>query len=251
MKKLTLIILLFCCNSLFAAENPPFTGVINSDSINLRIDSTVSSQSICTLKKGERVEVISESYEWYKVRLPKEAYVYVNKNLFGCIKYRNTDFSGKPAVASLQNECVSANATKTNINVRLAPNESSAIVGRVDKGQIINVFSEKNNWYKIEPPNNSYGWISKKFVDKTSIKPDIALQENAMLEGVVHPYGRILWRKGTHKLITDKNEILILKGNKKSLDALNYHKVRVSGKTSGKSQEGYPILVISTIEALN
>lgn len=239
MKKISLIIFLFCCNSLFAADNPPFTGVINSDNINLRVDSTVSSQNICALSKGTRIEVISESYEWYKVRLPKEGYVYVNKSLFECIKY------------TTQNECTSASATKTNINVRLAPNESSAIVGKVDKGQIINVSLEKDNWYKIEPPNNSFGWISKKFVDRISIKPDMALQENAILEGVVHPYGRILWRKGTHKFKTEKNEIFILKGNKKSLDGLNYHRVRVSGKTSGTSQEGYPVLVISTIEALN
>ncbi|HNW39700.1 MAG TPA: SH3 domain-containing protein, partial [Candidatus Omnitrophota bacterium] len=58
-----------------------FTGQINADGINVRVDSTVGAQVICTLAKGELVEVSGGVYDWYKIRLPKEAPAYIRKDL--------------------------------------------------------------------------------------------------------------------------------------------------------------------------
>jgi hypothetical protein len=72
-----------------------------------------------------------------------------------------------------------------------------------------------------------------------------------VVEGKINPYGIVLWRKATHKLITSENKIYFLKGERKSLDSLNYHKVKVTGKLISLPSSKYPIIQIDIIEALN
>jgi uncharacterized protein YgiM (DUF1202 family) len=120
------------------------------------VDSTVSSAVICVLNKGERVEVTLELYDWYKIRLPKAAPAYIKKNMAACLSY------------TTQKYCESAKVIKNSVNIRLSPNESSPIIGKAVKDEIINIQQEKGGWYKIYPIINSYGWIHKKFINKVN-----------------------------------------------------------------------------------
>lgn len=256
------LILLLAWSNLFAEEPKSFYGDINADNINIRSDSTVSSPVICNLNKGQRLEVISEYFGWYKIRLPKNAAVYVKKNFFECIKYKSTDGAGNPLPIEKQKSCSCATASKSKINVRFAPTEVSAILGRIENNEVINIISDSDGWYKIEPPQKSFGWINKKFLNKATAgtilkqknqaeKNATLTKENPTLYGIVQPYGRIIGRKATHKLISEDKIIYLLKGNKSGLNALNYRKIKVSGKITGSSSEGYPIVEIATIEAIN
>lgn len=231
-----------------------FPGEINADNIHIRSDSTVSSTIICIANNGELVEVVKELYGWYRVRLPKTAPSFIKKNLVAII-------DGK-----------TAKVIKDNVNIRLKANESSPILGKADKNEVINILEEKGGWYKIEPPNNSFGWVNKKFVNKASdtinkkegveldkkireenkIADEKASQEeNATIEGIIKPYGKVIKRIATHKLITADNNVLLLKGNKGSLDSLNYHKVRVTGKLIHPKNSKHSIIEILKIEALD
>ena len=146
-----------------AATAEQFPGQINSDNINLRQDSTVSSQTLSLLRKGEKVEVVSESYGWYKIRLPKSAPSYVKKDFFECINYKIID-TGSPVPSQIK-ECTSAKAINDNVNVRLKPSESSAVLGKINKNEVVRVLEEKAGWLRIEPIQNSFGWVNKKFID--------------------------------------------------------------------------------------
>lgn len=142
----------------YAAVFSAFTGEINEKSINVRVDATIGAAVACTLAKGELVEVISEAYDWYKIRLPKAAPSYIKKNLVKCINFDNTKPSG----------CLNAKVTGSRVNIRLGPNESSWILGKVDKLTVVNILAAEGAWYKIEPVHQSYGWVNKKFVNKDS-----------------------------------------------------------------------------------
>jgi uncharacterized protein YgiM (DUF1202 family) len=232
-----------------------FTGQINSAGINVRVDATVGAEIICTLVKGELVEVVREAYDWYKIRLPKEAPSYIKKNLLECNTV-NADF----AVPS--SKCLSAKVIKDKVNVRLTPSESAWILGKVEKDMVINVIADEGEWYKIHPVFQSYGWVNKKFVNKEVValeKQDTAVKvtdtaklgDQLVVDGQVSPYGIVLWRKATHKLITSENKIYFLKGDRRSLDSLNYRKVKVTGKIIGLTASKDPIIQIEIIEALN
>lgn len=140
-------------------------------------------------------------------------------------------------------------------------------MGRVNKNEIVNILEEKGDWYRIEPVNNSFGWINNKFVDRIPGTVNIANQTKQILEstegnkiivpvkpseqgitveGIIRPYGMVIKRTATHKLITQDKKIYLLTGNKKSLDALNYHNVKVTGKIVTLSKQRYPVIEIET-----
>lgn len=150
------LMLLFEFRICFAQIATLFQGQVNASNINVRSDARVSSEIICTVNKNERLDVILELYEWYKIRLPKNAPCYIKKSLVNC-----TDIS-----PTTENQCRNAKALKERINIRLHPNESSPIIGIVDKNEIINIVRDKGDWYKIEPVQNSFGWINKGFVNR-------------------------------------------------------------------------------------
>jgi uncharacterized protein YgiM (DUF1202 family) len=249
---------MFCFSlsgTVFAYTFGAFTGQINASGINVRVDATIGSEVICTLAKGELVEVVREVYDWYKIRLPKEAPSYIKKNLLECNNV-NADF------ASPSGKCLSAKVIKDRVNIRLGPTESTWILGKIDQGTVVNIIADEGGWYKIHPVYQSYGWVNKKFVNKevvvlkkqdapVSLTDTAKLGDQLVVEGKVSPYGIVLWRKATHKLITSENKIYFLKGDRKSLDSLNYRKVKVTGKLISPPASKYPIIQIDIIEALN
>ncbi len=241
----------------YAAPFNEFRGQINASGINVRVDATIGAPVICTLVKEDQVEVIAEAYDWYKIRLPKTAPSYIKKELVECI---NSDSTPKPS--GLGNQCKNGKVIKDRVNIRFKASESSWILGKVDKLTVVNILSSEGDWLRIEPVHMSFGWVNKKFVNKelASLKQEAKLEvipkeeglSNALiLEGIVYPYGVVLWRKATHKLITADKKIYFLKGNRKGLDSLNYHKVKITGKLITPPDSQYPIVDVVIIEALN
>ncbi|PIN79386.1 hypothetical protein COV16_04530, partial [Candidatus Woesearchaeota archaeon CG10_big_fil_rev_8_21_14_0_10_34_8] len=140
-----------------------FTGQINANGINVRVDSTIGAEVVCTLSKGELVQVVREAYDWYKIRLPKEAPSYIRKDLLECNNVSGNNLN--PDFTPQSGKCLSAKVIKDRVNVRLGPTESSWILGKIDKATVVNVISERGAWYKIHPVYQSYGWVNKKFVN--------------------------------------------------------------------------------------
>lgn len=234
-----------------AQDFQKFNGEIISDNINVRIDSTVGSDIICVLKKHDIVEVAEELYDWYKIRLPKNAPSFVKKSLFECMPFQPPHPSNAPIPAKSENACVSARAIKDKINVRLKPNENSQILGKVKSDEIVNVLSDSNGWLQIEPIRDSFGFVNNRFVKKissTTPVPEQLAQGLVIVTGTVQPYGKIFARKATHKLISE-DKTYLLKGNKQSLDSINYQKVKVTGKINDPKQK-YPIIEIVSIESV-
>jgi uncharacterized protein YgiM (DUF1202 family) len=245
--KSTFILLIFCFSLpgiVMAETSSVFTGQINTNGINVRVDATVSAEVICTLAKGELVEVVREVYDWYKIHLPPEAPAYIKKNLLECNNLN-------PDLASGSGKCLSAQVIKDRVNIRLGPTESAWILGKVDKATVVNLIAEEGGWYKIQPVYQSYGWVNKKFVDKKEVSSIVKSSNLLVVEGKVTPYGIVLWRRATHKLITAENKIYFLKGDRKSLDSLNYRKVKVTGRLITPAADKHPIIQIDIIEALN
>lgn len=225
----------------FAWAKDSFSGEINRDQINIRTDATTASEIICTLNKGDVVEVIKESYAWYKIRLPKQAPSFVKKNLVSSIDER------------------SAKVIKERVNVRLHPTEAGAIIGRVDKDEIINILEDKGEWFKIAPVKNSFGWVHQKFVNmiiapaKKEIVAEVVLpptQNEVVVIGTVQPFGKVFKRNATHKLITE-TKVYLLKGDKTNLNASNYQKVKIKGILIPDKKQRYPLIEVSAVKILN
>lgn len=232
----------------------PFKAEVIKDSINVRSDATVSSEIVCTVEKGAYLEVTAETYDWYKVKLPKYAPSFIKDNLVSPMEVKPN------------------RVIKDRVNIRLRPNESSPILSKANKDEIIWIISADNGWYKIEPLDNSFGWANKIFLNKVILPKETAQskftqtgkEEQAAskkvppppvdaitIEGIIKPQGKFFNRIGTHKLVTQENQIFLLKGDKKNLDSLNYRKLKVSGRLVGTGKQKYQIIEITRIEAID
>lgn len=254
-----LLFLILALGLCFAEEKTPFIGEINSNNINLRSDATTSAYIISVLNKGEQVEVLQESYDWYKVRLPKVVPAYLKSTLATCINYAQA----QPGVTS--QACLTVKVLKDRVNVRAGASETSPILGIADQDEVISVLAQEGSWYKIEPITNSFGWVYKKFVDNFKTSPAGLVKgvqgkasltlaqeaDNVVLVGVVKPYGVIFGRTATHKLITQDNKIYLLKGNRVSLNSLNEQKVKVIGKKISADKSKIPVIEVKIVEVIS
>lgn len=147
---LNLLIFLFFLNplTLKAEETVLFLGEVNTNNINIRSDANIYSEIICKVNKAERLEIVKEYYEWYRVRLPKSVNLYIKKDFVNLIDEK------------------SARVNKNNVNIRLKPSTNSVIVGKANKDELVKIIEEEADWYKIEATSNCFGWIYKKFINK-------------------------------------------------------------------------------------
>jgi uncharacterized protein YgiM (DUF1202 family) len=245
-----------------AEDFKSFCGEVNTDNINIRCDATINSEVICKVNKGESTEVVSEFYEWYKIRLPKDAPSFIKKDLVTIIEKEGTQSPGLISpVEDIAQEKQIAKVIKENVNIRLSPSESAAIIGKVNKNELVNILKDEGKWYKITPPSNSFGWVHKKFINKKSplIKteqlPESKLTESTKTSqdkisfiGIIEPYGKIFKRRGTHKFLTEDNKVFLLKGDKKILDNLNYRKVKITGRLIDTFRKEMPVIEIESLE---
>ncbi len=243
----------------YAGEQFPFQGIVKEEGINIRCDSTVNAAIICNAKKSQELTVVSESYGWYRVRLPETAPAYISRGLAACI----------------DGPCRDARVLKDKARVRLKADRDSPVLGVAQKGRIVHVLAKNDHWYRIQPLEDSYAWIHKRFVERgpaaaqgpVTLNPPAAEtlpeqiipvkeaqappQGGLVITGIVAPYGKVLGRKATHKLISRDKKIFLLKGDKKELNNFNYRRVRVSGtKSDLQKNKRFPIIEVVSMEEI-
>lgn len=252
----TVAFILLCGFGICAAEDfVPFRGVVISDGIHIRSDSTVTAPVICDVGKGDSLEVLAQLYEWYRVKLPRMAPSFVRKDLVA-----------KEAGST-------AKIIKERVNVRLEPNESSPIIGRAVKGEEINIVADAQGWYKIEPVAKSSGWIHRRFVQKavqpapaepapltqreaketqkeSSGTPEKLDGRSFSVEGIVRPQGIFFNRKATHKIVDSSGNEYLLRCNKQTLNQFNNYRVRLSGILRTLPGYTHPLIEVKKIEYL-
>ena len=124
--------------------------IVNTDGLNFRNGAGTSYSIIKVLNKGEKVEVISESNGWSKVkhdsRLGYVASQYIDKTTTNyIIKEVNTD----------------------GLNVRTGPSTSYASIGKLNTGDKVEVISESAGWSKINY-NNKTAYVSSGYLKAAS-----------------------------------------------------------------------------------
>lgn len=215
----------------------PFIAEVNSDNINIRSDSTVSSLVISKINKGYLVEVVYGLYDWYKIRLPQNAPAFISKDFVDA------------------SEGETATVIKDNVNIRIAPDISSLIIGKADKDTEITIVGEEGDWYRIEPIKNSFGWLHKNFADKIdpiklrSTKKKIFRRDDIVIEGILRP--KTFTRIASHKLIDKDYRTYLLNGKKEELEAFEGRRVKITGKIIGPSKTKYPVIEVEKIETLD
>jgi N-acetylmuramoyl-L-alanine amidase len=262
------------CSFGFAEKLPSFTGQIKGNDVNVRADSTASSEIIGKLNNGQLVEVIREAYDWYKIKLPEDSEIllYVSKELIEPLP--EDKISPSSNISFGDAKVKTGRVLGNNVNIRLKPTVDSAVIGRINQNEVVKITQDKGQWYSIKPTAECYGWIHKKFVKKfigqaatAPVKPTTSqiakkdtitelaagIQQNnsastiSTIEGIIKPCGRFFNRKGTHRLI-NKEGTYYLHGDKKTLDAVIGRKVEVTGNLIAYPK--YKVIEIKNLKIL-
>ena len=130
---------------------------VNTNGLNMRSGASTSYRVITTLNKATKVEVISESNGWSKIKYDgRLGYVY---------SIYLDDI--KPSYTNTTTKTVNTNS----LNVRSGPSTSNSIVGKLSKGTKVSVISESNGWSKILY-NNKECYVSSRYLDSKSSSSD-------------------------------------------------------------------------------
>jgi len=126
---------------------------VNTNALRVRTQPNTSSTIMGRVYEGEVLQVIGEENSWLKI------------NHKGKTGYVSSEFVSENSVSAKTNVSMSRSKTVTAnvLRVRTQPNTSSAIMGRVYEGKVLQVIGEENGWLKINH-NGKVGYVSSQFV---------------------------------------------------------------------------------------
>ncbi|WP_057556517.1 SH3 domain-containing protein [Paraclostridium sordellii] len=150
------------------------TKVVVATSLNVRSGPSTGNSVIGSLKNNEKVEVISESNGWSKIKYNgKEGYVSSTY-----LKDSNEGGNSKPNETPKPNPNVETKTkvvVATSLNVRSGPSTSHGIIGSLKNNEKVEVISESNGWSKIKY-NGKEGYVSSTYLKDSNeggtSKPD-------------------------------------------------------------------------------
>lgn len=145
----------------FAADiQSEAAGTITGSSVNLREGSSTSTAVITTLKEGTKVKIVGSENEWVKVEADgKTGYVHSDYILID---------------GAVTTEATQATATRTGtitgskVNVRKGAGTSYSVIGKLVKGDVVDVIEQGATWTKISIGTQD-GYVSNDYISVTSV----------------------------------------------------------------------------------
>ena len=167
--------------------------VVNIKSIlTVRKSESTSSETLGYLKNGSKVEIVSKSASWYKIKYNKGyGYVYKdyiketstsnsnnnsntnNSNNNNSNSNENNGNNNNNSTNKPENTVVAKKYGKVEVNSELRIREkadtTSRIIGNLKNNSVVEIVGEKNNFYNVKY-NNVIGYSSKNFIEEISKK---------------------------------------------------------------------------------
>ena len=137
--------------------NPSNNKIVTATSLNVRSGPSTSNGVIGSLKQNDKVEVISESNGWSKIKFNgKEGYV-------SSTYLKDSDDGNTGGGSENPNPSNNKIVTATSLNVRSGPSTSSSKIGALRQNEVVEVISESNGWSKIKF-NGKEGYVSSDYL---------------------------------------------------------------------------------------
>ena len=149
MRHIKILILIFSLFTLAAYgqedanEKFPKAGYVKNEKAVVKAGDNINFEDLCSLSKFDSVKIIDRRYSWFKILLPKKAFLYINKDY--------VDLTSDEKGVGIINA--------SNVNLRAGAGTRYSIVGQISRPEKVSIISEDNGWYKIAPPYGAAGWI--------------------------------------------------------------------------------------------
>lgn len=130
---------------------------VSTNGLRLRSGPGTSYSVVTTLTTGEQVTIFQTDGDWVKVD---------TKNGQGWVarEFLKIDASAQPSTKKNGTSTTQKGTILTDsLNVRSTPSTQGSIVGKLNKGDTIQIVSTQNQWIEIEYQGNK-AWISEEYV---------------------------------------------------------------------------------------
>ncbi|MBP7088179.1 MAG: SH3 domain-containing protein [Candidatus Omnitrophica bacterium] len=161
-KGLPFLLLIIASSSLLAYPVEKY--IVSEDKINVRVDSTIYSESLGYISKGKVVQVIKDKFDWNKIVLPPEFNCYISK------KYTK----------KVKDNIV--RVTAPQVNLRNKPSLNSYIIGKAPQNREFYLLEENEEWVKIQGYPYTYGWVHKNFLNKADEITDLSASVDEIIK---------------------------------------------------------------------
>lgn len=129
----------------------PVQAVINANAVYVHSGAGQNYYQTGKLSKGDKVTVVGAKFDWLKIVPPEGSFSYVAQ-----------------AFVERAGDGKKGRVTRPDLNVRCGStlNESKAIVQtKLAQGTEVEIIDEKDEYFRIKPPEGAYLYVNKQFVD--------------------------------------------------------------------------------------
>ena len=147
-------------NSSNSGNSNSSTGIVNADALNVRSGASTSNSIIGTLYKNSKVEILSTSNGWHKIKF-NGGTAFVSSEFISDSTGTVTPPEETPPSHTVEGKVAIINADA--LNVRSGAGTSYSIVTTVRYGSKLPIISYTNGWYNVKVGNTT-GYISGDYV---------------------------------------------------------------------------------------
>ena len=157
--------------------------VREGSTLNVRSEPTPQGEVVDMLVRGDQVPLIEEKDGWFHVQVSADDTGWISKK-FSAIQTGTT--AGIPESAPKQKvvkQETPKRASETpvttviviqvkqgsSLNVRSGPSSKSQVMGSLSSGDMRPLMKESGEWYQVELPDGTKGWVSNKFSGKIDV----------------------------------------------------------------------------------
>jgi hypothetical protein len=143
--------------------NPPATALVKGNTVNVRGQPSFVGEVLGHLQNGASVIVLEqltlnhppsgEPPQWYKIVMPTNIPVWVK-----------SDFIDAPTKS----------VKVRRVNLRGGPGENYSVVGRLEKGAMIDELRQEKGWTAIDAPSNAYAFVAADLVEIQAVTAPVA-----------------------------------------------------------------------------
>ncbi len=185
--------------------------VINiTSSLRIRKSASTNSETLGYLKNGSKIEIISKSGSWYKIK-HGSGYGYVHQDYVKITgensnnNSSNNNSNNKPPESIKQGIVINITSS---LRVRKSASTNSETLGYLKNGSKLEIISKSGSWYKIKH-GSGYGYVSQDYVKITNGSSNNSSNNNSNSSNDNKPSNKV---EGTGKVINITSNLRVRKG---------------------------------------
>ena len=163
---------------------------VSVNSLNVRSNPDLTSKKIAVVGKGDRLKILNKQHNWVEIELSEKESGWVY-SFYGTLTAETSTSSVDSSHDQTSETIESTTLTilYNGTNIRTAPSTSSDVVYRGDAGESFETIGQSGDWYEIETPDGSKGFIadwvvSTESTEKESEQQKVEKRKEGTLDGL-------------------------------------------------------------------